>query len=883
MNTTEPTALLALSYRYLSTFGYDLPTGLVSTWIACGPHFQRIYDIDTDSGADALVFWWLSDGYQEFPGIRNILDKKIAADLHLQHLDSAFQENQLGLTPLLRLILRNRDDLRASFPDDKASLLNFWVWWLTEGKHEFSSIFEAVKGKQYIEILTNYFSASPVFQFEMQRVSYAALQKIDFSENTSEIRSFFEKLYFSSLRNPKVLSSGLPPILSLIYKSRTDLEVAFDLNTTNGFADFWDWWFENGQGEYFENGNWIELEQLSALLSNLPSDPGIEDGNCDVVRFKSLVQLKQITARNADSIRQLLGSIHFNYLGYAKVDGEPTPLMALIYRNRPDLRATFDLQSLEGRTAFWGWWLENGQGEYLGNGNWIELEQLSALLSNLSSDPGIEDGNCDVVRFKSLVQLKQITARNADSIRQLLGSIHFNYLGYAKVDGEPTPLMALIYRNRPDLRATFDIQSLEGRTAFWEWWTTYGQAEYFADTGEVVAGITVPVVPAAEAASEAREEAAKHAVTNASTSGVSLVGYPRGEFGLGEDIRLLRASLNEVQIKPTVVNAPWTIMARQAIDEPSVEADVATFDGDVMIYVMPAFDTLTLLNKVGPSAFSARRKIGFWQWELERFPPPARMAMELVDEIWCHSEHSARAFRGATDKPVIRVPLPVMVPELPRVSRSNFGLEDDSFVVFTSFDGASSISRKNPLGAVLAFQSAFPRETHRKARLIVKAMNVHDDSLWRECMRKAAQDPRIIIRNTVMDRLEYYELLQCCDVVLSLHRAEGFGRLMAEAMALGIPVVASAYSGNMDFMNDKNSWLVSGETLPVLFGDYPFYQDQIWFEPDVGSAAEALRDCESNAEKRGQFIIAAKQTMDRYSTQNCGREYLKLLKSRASK
>ncbi|MCJ9758968.1 glycosyltransferase, partial [Agrobacterium sp. SHOUNA12C] len=456
-------------------------------------------------------------------------------------------------------------------------------------------------------------------------------------------------------------------------------------------------------------------------------------------------------------------------------------------------------------------------------------------------------------------------------------------LGYAKVDGEPTPLMALIYRNRPDLRATFDIQSLEGRTAFWEWWTTYGQAEYFADTGEVVAGITVPVVPAAEAASEAREEAAKHAVTNASTSGVSLVGYPRGEFGLGEDIRLLRASLNEVQIKPTVVNAPWTIMARQAIDEPSVEADVATFDGDVMIYVMPAFDTLTLLNKVGPSAFSARRKIGFWQWELERFPPPARMAMELVDEIWCHSEHSARAFRGATDKPVIRVPLPVMVPELPRVSRSNFGLEDDSFVVFTSFDGASSISRKNPLGAVLAFQSAFPRETHRKARLIVKAMNVHDDSLWRECMRKAAQDPRIIIRNTVMDRLEYYELLQCCDVVLSLHRAEGFGRLMAEAMALGIPVVASAYSGNMDFMNDKNSWLVSGETLPVLFGDYPFYQDQIWFEPDVGSAAEALRDCESNAEKRGQFIIAAKQTMDRYSTQNCGREYLKLLKSRASK
>ncbi len=769
MNEIEPATLLAVSYRYLSTLGYDLPTGLVSTWIACGPHFQRLYDIDTDSGADALVFWWLSTGYQEFPGIRKILNNKIAADLHLQHLDSAFQENQLGMTPLLRLILRNRDDLRASFLGNKASLSNFWVWWLTEGKHEFSSIFEAVKDKQNLKILTNYIGASPLSRSEMQRVSYAALRNLDVSKNTAEIRSLFETLYFSSLRKPKSLNSDVPPILSLICKSRTDIEVSFDLDTIDGFADFW------------------------------------------------------------------------------------------------------------------GWWFESGQGEYLGNGNWIVLEQLSALLSSLASDFGIEDNNYDVVRFKSLVQLKQITGANAESVRQLLDGIHFNYLRGTEVDGEPTPLMALVYRNRPDLRATFDLQSLEGRAAFWEWWTTFGQAEYFNDIGEVVAGIAVPVVPAAETLPEVCEETITHAVSNASTSGVSLVGYPRGEFGLGEDIRLLRASLNEVQIKPTVINAPWTIMARQAIDEPSIEADVATFDGDVMIYVMPAFDTLTLLNKVGPGAFSARRKIGFWQWELERFPPPARMAMELVDEIWCHSEHSARAFRGATDKPVIKVPLPVVVPELPRVSRSNFGLEDDSFVVFTSFDGASSISRKNPLGAILAFQAAFPRETHHKARLIVKAMNVHDDSLWRECMRKASQDRRIIIRNTVIDRVEYYELLQCCDVVLSLHRAEGFGRLMAEAMALGIPVVASAYSGNMDFMNGSNSWLVSGETLPVLSGDYPFYQDQIWFEPDVGSAAEALRDCASNAEKRQQFVIAAKQTIDRYSAQNCGREYLKLLKSKVSK
>lgn len=692
-------------------------------------------------------------------------------------------------------------------------------------------------------------------------------------------------LHLTPLRQCMGQSDGLEltGLQSLILRHRADLKT--EIAVEQGIVTFWNWWLSAGQREYFGDVTAVVGEQCCILLEGLSHDVSV----LDEVQYQALLNIKPIMASDAKSLHGLIRTIHLDHFpkgSSAAID--LTPLMRLIHRNRPDLRSVFDAETQEGIIGLWEWWLSAGQSEYLGKVHWLAVEQASDLLGLLVSE--IEQTTpIDVIRYRIFVNLLSCAERYGSPASGLLNKIHFDHFHDEGKSGAatPTPLMFLVYRNRPDLQLLFDLQTQAGLTKFWGWWLKSGQHEYSIRPMDDVQK-PERQAPASKDLGASNDPDTPFVATEevrALKSGddVSLVGYPKGEFGLGEDIRLLRTSLNAAGIKPNVIKAPWTIMARQAIDEPSVEADVAKFDVDVMIYVMPAFDTLTLLNKVGPSAFSARRKIGFWQWELERFPPPAKMAMELVDEIWCHSEHSARAFQGATDKPVITVPLPVLVPDLPAVPRSKFGLQDDSFVVFTSFDGASSISRKNPLGAILAFQEAFPRTAHGEARLIVKAMNVLDDSLWRECMRKAAQDPRIIIRNTVMDRLEYYELLQCCDVVLSLHRAEGFGRLMAEAMALGIPVVASAYSGNMDFMNDKNSWLVSGETLPVLFGDYPFYQDQIWFEPDVGSAAEALRDCASNAEKRGQFVIAAKQTMDRYSTQNCGREYLKLLKSRASK
>jgi glycosyltransferase involved in cell wall biosynthesis len=429
-----------------------------------------------------------------------------------------------------------------------------------------------------------------------------------------------------------------------------------------------------------------------------------------------------------------------------------------------------------------------------------------------------------------------------------------------------TPLLTIVWNSRSDLQKAFDVHTPDGSAAFWRWWANDGSKQYFAKSALAIEKVRV---------------SKPSSTGTASKPSVCLVGYPEGEFGLGEDIRQLRASLRSIGIEPTVVVAPWTISARQESSELFVESDLSVFDADIAFFVMPAFDTLTLLNKVGATAFTARRRIGFWQWELDRFPTQSLFAFNLVDEIWCHSEHAAKSLRDTTAKPVHKVPLPVSVPEPKTAAGRCFGIPDDAFAFFTSFDGSSHIARKNPLGTILAFQEAFPLgATTLNVRLVVKGMNTNNDPLWRECLRKAANDRRITIIDDVLDHGQYYELMRSCDAVVSLHRAEGFGRLMAEAMAMGIPVIASRYSGNVDFMTDDNSWLVDGGLVPILPGDYPFHRGQNWLEPSIREAARALRECATDGAKRRRLADAGRRDVrTRYDPKFCGAAYAELLQS----
>ena len=240
----------------------------------------------------------------------------------------------------------------------------------------------------------------------------------------------------------------------------------------------------------------------------------------------------------------------------------------------------------------------------------------------------------------------------------------------------------------------------------------------------------------------------------------------------------------------------------------------------------------------GLSGLDSCYRVGYWAWEVDEFPACDAAAADLVDEVWTLSEHSARAIARAVDAPIFVVPPPIRPDAFP------FEVSGDSsshpFRVLVSFDALSIPGRKNPIGAIAAYQQAFSPDDG--AELIIKLVNAkHADVLAGDLEAAIADRPDISVHDGYLDRLEYAALVASSDVFLSLHRAEGFGFTMAEAMAAGKPVVATGYSGNLEFMTRENSILIDYELVPVGPGHDPYPPTARWANPDLASAAQALR------------------------------------------
>ena len=404
------------------------------------------------------------------------------------------------------------------------------------------------------------------------------------------------------------------------------------------------------------------------------------------------------------------------------------------------------------------------------------------------------------------------------------------------------------------------------------WWDWHGSQKY-SESNRLLSELRCD---------ESKSSPQKNILTPAKidvTSNINIIGYTDGGFGLGEDVRLLAHSLNSVGLSYSSFALKDPVTGRNTVQDSSINIDEAKEIKGTVFYVMPAFDTLSFFFKKGQKFFDADRKIGFWQWELSKFPTVALYAYDLIDEVWCHSDHSFRAFKSGTNKKIYKVPLPIFVPEIADLKIDVNEKDESIFSFFTSFDGASGIARKNPFGVIEAFQRAFPLND-RGVKLVIKVMNQKNSSLWRECLSRISADKRIHLINEAMKRDDYYRLLAGSDAVISLHRAEGFGRLMADAMAYSLPVIASEYSGNLDYMDHGNSWLVPGCEIPLLEGDYPFHEGQSWFAPDIEMAAKMMRECRDDSEIRLKKSMLGKEKIARdYSIQACANFYKKILES----
>ncbi len=253
---------------------------------------------------------------------------------------------------------------------------------------------------------------------------------------------------------------------------------------------------------------------------------------------------------------------------------------------------------------------------------------------------------------------------------------------------------------------------------------------------------------------------------------------------------------------------------------------------------------------LGRARVKARRIIGYWAWELPRLPEDWQPSFRYVHEIWVPSNFTRDAIAAATDKPVhvVHHPLPPMMvtPDM----RGKLGLPAEALVVLNVVHLGSAFARKNPLAAIAAFRRAFGNASDRV--LVIKLIASGATTWARRALEEAiAGADNIRLIDGMLPEADMMGLMAAADIVISLHRSEGFGLVPAQAMALGKPVIATAWSGNLDFMSKRNSALVSYTLVPVDDPDGVFRSDgQMWADADIGEATEWLRRLADDGELR---------------------------------
>jgi glycosyltransferase involved in cell wall biosynthesis len=216
----------------------------------------------------------------------------------------------------------------------------------------------------------------------------------------------------------------------------------------------------------------------------------------------------------------------------------------------------------------------------------------------------------------------------------------------------------------------------------------------------------------------------------------------------------------------------------------------------------------------------------------------------VIDEVWAATTFTQTMYQQATSQPVTLMPLPVCINRIIKVSRAAMGLPEDKILFLYVFDFNSYLERKNPQAAISAFLKAFPNK-NTQVGLVLKTMNSDADNPdWKRFKALCLADSRIILLEKTLDRGEVLGLIECCDVYLSLHRSEGFGRTPAEAMLFGKPVIATDFSGTVDFVTQQSALPVRWTKKTVEEGEYPFVIQKdkaYWAEVDIHHAAERMQ------------------------------------------
>ena len=352
---------------------------------------------------------------------------------------------------------------------------------------------------------------------------------------------------------------------------------------------------------------------------------------------------------------------------------------------------------------------------------------------------------------------------------------------------------------------------------------------------------------------------------------ILLVGYIDAQLGLGQSLRGLALAMDRAGLDFQIYPLKTGVEGRRS--SPYMpDRYVQSAAHAVKIIEVTAPELAGAVTEVGETNFRRSYNILRTYWELSRAPEEWRVLLAPVQELWVPNDFVANSFRGIFEGAITVVP-PCVDPDPPlRSSVRAFGLAKGVFYFMFSFDYFSFPSRKNPLAVVRAFRRAFPERTD--VGLVIKSTAFSDGfPELRHALRVIVQDDdRIRLVEEELSRADMLALVDATDCYVSLHRAEGFGLGMVEAMAFGKPVIATGYSGSTDFLSASTGYPVPYTLVPLRPDDYVHTEGQVWAEPDEAACASAMTHVfEHRADVAVKAAAAQRFVRDRYGVEQVGR------------
>jgi glycosyltransferase involved in cell wall biosynthesis len=348
--------------------------------------------------------------------------------------------------------------------------------------------------------------------------------------------------------------------------------------------------------------------------------------------------------------------------------------------------------------------------------------------------------------------------------------------------------------------------------------------------------------------------------------GVNVVGFIRSATGLGEAARSSVRALEEAEIAYSLVDLHYDVPDRQIIKTHPGDKFSEDFPYQINLLHINPNHLPYLWETYGKEKLLGRYTIGVWYWELSEIPVEWVQAFQVIDEMWAPTQFIRDALSPKSSIPVHFIPPCIDVSYDDRLMRADFGLPEDRFLFLCAYDVLSIQARKNPRGAIDTFRKAFSPED-QSVGLVIKINNAEENPEGvAELERFLADRPNCYFIKKVLEKDQFNALIHNIDCYVSLHRSEGFGLVAAESMFLGKPVIMTAWSGNVDFITADNCCPIGYKLVPVGPGNEPYDPNQLWADPDLEQAVQAMVSLKTNPSLYASISQNAQKTIrDKYS------------------